>query len=232
MGALSQPRKNPYVMYGLVPGTTLRMEVAARGLVESLATRVEEVDGEVIGVLVPIVRLKPRPSAAGTVVHAQYLFRNRRWTFESAVTGHSPDGTVEFLAAPKEIDSHERRASYRLETALKPKALYRLVVDAATVADDDDGQIVGTVVDLSEGGVCLSTRESLRQGERLGIQLDLPHVGKIHARMRVQGVDSPRRDQVAHRVHCIFTDIGLSDRDRVARYVMRRQIEMRRRGQL
>lgn len=232
MGALSRPRKNPYVMYGLVPGTTIRMEVAGRGAVESLATTVEEVDAEAIGVMVPIVRLKPRPSAAGTVVHAQYFFRNKRWTFDSAVTGHSRDGTLEYLAAPKQIDSHERRSSYRLQTALKPRALYRLVVDAATVPDDDPGEINGTVVDLSEGGVCITTRMNLQPGERLGIQLDLPHTGKIHARMRVQEVDAPRRDLVAHRVHCIFTDISPSDRERVARYVMRRQLEMRRRGQI
>jgi hypothetical protein len=35
-----------------------------------------------------------------------------------------------------------------------------------------------------------------------------------------------------HRVHCEFTDISRAGRDVIARYMMRRQLEMRRRGQL
>jgi c-di-GMP-binding flagellar brake protein YcgR len=232
MGALSQPRKNPFVAHGLVPGVTLRLEVSVRDHVESYVTRVEAVDAERISVLVPMARLQLRPLSAGTVVHATYDYRKKRWSFISEVIGHSVDSTLEYLQSPITIESRERRTSFRLETALRPRSLYRLVVDMETVSGDDAAEIEATVVDLSEGGICLSSRSAFRSGERLGIQLELPRLGRIHARMRVISIDEPRASQLNRRVHCIFTEIGLSDRDRVARYLMHRQLEMRRRGQL
>jgi len=232
MGALSHPRKNPFVTQGLVPGLTLRMEVAVHDHIESYVTRVEDVDAERVVVLVPMVRLQLRPLAAGTIVHAGYDYREKLWTFVTEVAGHSADSTIEYLGAPAEIDCRERRGSFRLKTAIRPRTVYRLVVDTEQLDEETQDEIECSIVDLSEGGVCLSSRSRFQPGERLGIQIELPQGGVVTARMRVVTIDEPRKGQITRRVHCAFTDIGLSDRDRIARYLMQRQLEMRRRGQI
>jgi c-di-GMP-binding flagellar brake protein YcgR len=213
---------------GLLPGITLRLDVSSGEAGETHVTRVEEVDGR-IAILVPMRGLRPRPFATGTLVHAHYIHQQKRWMFITEVEGHSDDGMFEFLRLPAAIESTERRRNFRLPSAIRPESIYRLVVDAET---EDPELIEGTVVDLSEGGCCISTRSLAIPGERLGLHAILPEAGEIHARLRVNIVRDPQPGNRNRRLHCEFTDISRAHRDVIARYMMRRQLEMRRRGQL
>jgi c-di-GMP-binding flagellar brake protein YcgR len=78
----------------------------------------------------------------------------------------------------------------------------------------------------------LSTPARLSSGERLGVQASLGNDVEFTARMQITSVDDPPTGNRNRRVHCRFTDISRADREKVARYLMRRQLEMRRRGQL
>lgn len=228
MGALPSRRKNPFMAQGLLPGITLRLDVSSGGAGETHATRVEDVDGR-IAILVAMRGLRPRPFPIGTLVHAHYIHQQKRWMFLTEVEGHSDDGMFEYLRLPVAIESTERRANFRLPAAIKPESIYRLVVDAET---EEPELLEGTIVDLSEGGCCFSTRSSAMPGERLGLHASLPEAGEIHARMRVNFVRDPQPGNRNRRLHCEFTEISRMCRDVIARYMMRRQLEMRRRGQL
>lgn len=229
MGGLPSPRKNRFMAQGLLPGITLRLDVSAGNNGETHVTRVEDVSDSHIAILVPMRGLRPRPFGAGTLVHAQYFHQQKRWMFVTEVEGHSEDGMYEYLRLPGSIENSERRHNFRLPAAIKPESVYRLVVDADT---EEPELIEGTIVDLSEGGCCLSTRSLGLPGERLGLHAILPEAGEIRARMRVNFVRDPMPGNRNRRLHCEFTDISRADRDIIARYMMRRQLEMRRRGQL
>ncbi len=230
MGGSSPRRKNPFMAQGLLPGTTLRLDVSSKAEGESLVTRIEEVDGEQIAILVPMRGLRARPFAAGTLVHAHYIYQQKRWRFVTEVAGHSADGVHEYLRVPVSVESTERRSSYRLPAAIKADALYRMVIDPEEPTTEQP--IEGIIVDLSEGGCCLTTKDSVLPGERLGMLAKLPEAGEIQARMRVTFIREPALGNRMRRVHCQFTDISRAHRDVIARYMMRRQLEMRRRGQL
>ena len=229
MGGLPLPRKNPFMAQGLLPGVTLRLDVSSGGDGETLVTRVEDVNPEHIAILVPMRGLRPRPFTAGTLVHAHYVHQQKRWMFVTEVDGHSNDGLYEYLRLPGAIESTERRRNFRLPAAIRPESIYRLVIDSEA---DQEEPLEGTIVDLSEGGCCFSTRSSAQPGERLGLHAILPEAGEIHARLRVNFVREPSPGNRNRRLHCEFTDISRADRDVIARYMMRRQLEMRRRGQL
>ena len=230
MGASSPARKDGFSAQGLVPGVPLRLEVSVGNHVECYATRVEDLSDDGLVVLVPMVRLQARSLAVGSVVRAEYLFRNRRCRFDSRVSGHSSDGLEEILSLPDSIETVEHRQYFRLPTAMRPLSVFRLVIDGR---QEQDGSLDDcTIVDLSEGGVSLSSRAAVGEGERLGMQFQLPRIGRVNVRMRVLRVDAPRSGERNRRVHCVFTDIRLLDRDGIARYLMTRQLEMRRRGQL
>lgn len=232
MGASSQPRKNPFMTQGLLPGLSLRLALSRRDDAETLVTRVEDVTSAAIEVLVPMRRLRATPLDAGTRVHASYVYQRKRWRFATEVSGVSPDGSIQYLRLPAEITSSERREAFRLETSIKPASLYRLVIDTDDLPDDPAPDIAGTVVDLSQGGLCLSSPARLIAGERLGIQAGLGEDVEFIARMQVTSVDDPPLGHRNRRVHCRFTDISKADREKVAKFLMRRQLEMRRRGQL
>jgi hypothetical protein len=134
------------------------------------------------------------------------------------------------LALPRLIESLDKRRADRMPTMLEPLSLYRLRVDP----DREEREPIAvrcTIVDLSEGGLCLSTRTHLEPGEWLGLVTELPggH-GEFQARMRVVGIDRARgaRD----RVHCQFVGLDQARRDAIARTLMRLQVEMRRKGRL
>lgn len=230
MGASLPQRKNPFMAQGLLPGITLRLDVSSGREGETHVTRVEDVDNERIAILVPMRGLRPRPFPSGTLVHAHYIHQRKRWLFVTEVVGHSPDGLHEYLRLPGAVESMERRRTYRLPVAIKPESLYRLVIDAAEPSSEEP--LDGIIVDLSEGGCCITSRKLVLAGERLGLHAILPGAGEIHARLRVTGVREPAPGNRMHRVHCEFTDISRAGRDVIARYMMRRQLEMRRRGQL
>ena len=232
MGASPQPRKNPYMAQGLAPGLTLRLAVSRREDAEFLVTRLEDVSDAAIEVLTPMRKLRTTTIPVGTRVHAAYVYQRKRWRFNTQVTGVSTDGSLLFLGLPDDIQCSERRSTFRLETSIKPQSLYRLVIDPEDLPEDPAPNIDGTVVDLSEGGLCLSTPARLISGERLGIQASLGEGHEFTARMQVTGVDDPPSGHRNRRVHCRFTDISRADRERVAKFLMRRQLEMRRRGQL
>lgn len=235
MAALPPPRDDRLRKLGIVPGMTIRIAYIAGETVEECVTLVEEVTSERIGVAVPMVKLRQRPLPRGAALWATFGYRGRQWRFVSKVVGRSEDGSLDYLAAPSEVESCDRRQSFRLPTALQPRSVYRLVMDGGPESATSEAApaLECMVVDLSEGGCCLTTRDPFVQvGERLGIDLELPHVGRVLARMRVVGIEEPTRDRRNRRVHCQFVEISLGNRDRIAKYLIRRQLEMRRRGQL
>lgn len=235
MGASLPPRNNPFGTQGLVPGIPLRVEVQVGREVKTFATQVEAVGPQHISVLVPMHRLQRRPLPSGAILRCEYFFRGRRWRFATETIGSSPDGTAQMLAIPAGIQDSDRRGYYRLPTAITPISVYRLVVPPSGEELPDvqpEQELTCTIVDLSEGGLCLSSRSIATVGEWLGLHAELAQAGEVRARMRVVGVDPPRLGNRNSRIHCIFAGIGLSDRDRIARYLLRRQLEMRRRGQL
>ena len=135
----------------------------------------------------------------------------------------------EYLRLPAAIESTERRRNFRLPSAIRPDTIFRILQNA----EIEGPQVLeGMIVDLSEGGCCISTRALGSAGERLGMQAMLPEAGEIQARMRVNTVRDPERGNRNRRLHCEFTEISRAHRDVIARYMMRRQLEMRRRGQL
>ena len=232
MGAPSPQRKNPFRAQGLVPGVPLRMEVTVANAVETLTTRVDDVNEDAVSVLVPIQRLRTRPLPTGTFVRATYVASNRRWRFVTETTGLSTDGNIQYLALPASVESSDRRTTYRLGTALRPDTVYRVVIDPDAEVESHDNTLDATIVDLSEGGLCLSSRHGAFTGEWLGMVLTLPQIGEVNARMKVTGIEEPAPCQRNQRVHCQFAEITRADRDKIARFLMRRQIEMRQRGQL
>lgn len=232
MGGSLLARENPFMAQGLVRGTRLRMDVAVPGGVESHTAPVEDVSSDGITILTPMKNLRLRAFAKGTHLHAAYVQERRGWRFVSEFTGASALSERSHLSAPSSIESTKRRASFRLTTAVKPIVLYRVVLDPERVADEESQTLEGAIVDLSEGGICFTSRDLARAGERLGLRTELPGAGEIYARLRVTGVDDPANGNRNRRIHCQFTDISQGDRDRIARYLVRRQIEIRRRGLL
>ncbi|MGE5573684.1 MAG: flagellar brake protein [Bacteroidota bacterium] len=135
------------------------------------------------------------------------------------------------LAKPDEIVRDQRRRFARVNVSLP--ARYRCLDHRARE------RVVphkATATNVSGGGALIVTwqsRPDLKVGSEVDVELELPD-GKVHAKGVVVRVSTGETDE-AGRVQQIaveFKDIDERQRDTLARYVLQRQLELRRRGLL
>ncbi len=226
---ISLPRpENPFQEQGLRPGLTLSLRVNTGDTVTNSITLVDEIGDQCLSVLRSMSKLPANALPSGAPVRATYYHDGKRWGFVSSVLP-SRHPELEFLAMPTAVEPDERRGAYRLATAYRPIELFRLVVQGASGVDLAR---ITTVVDISEMGACLSTRATIAVGERLGIRFELPNKAEITARMVVRSIQPPAPGLRNHRIHCEFLAIPAETQSAIARFVMARQVELSRSGQI
>ncbi len=229
MGSSSPQPENPFQVHGLRPGCLLALEFAVNDLLESHVTPLDEVGDDLIAVLRPLVKLEPRPLPMGVTISASWQHAGKLYAFTSEVVHNSPRADIDFIARPARVLPGERRGSYRLQTVFRPIELFRLVVDGK---EGDDLARLTTIVDLSEGGLCLSSRNTFAEGERIGLRLELPGHGALTARAIVRSRQAPAPGFRNWRMHCQFVGLGSQARGLITRYLISRQLELGRKGQL
>lgn len=229
MGSSLPRPENPFQAHGLRPGSPLVLEFAVGELLESHITVLDEVGRDLIAVLRPLVKREPRPLPLGARVFAFWQHEGKPYKFDTDVVQNSKTADIDFLNRPLSIQQGERRSFFRLQTILRPVELYRLVVDGN---ENEKLARVTTIVDLSEGGVCMAARVPFAEGERLGLRLDLPGIGQITTRVIVRSVQAPPPGFRNWRTHCQFVGLAATARDSITRYLISRQLELGRKGQL
>ena len=115
-----------------------------------------------------------------------------------------------------------------------PRRRHRRVSFCSSVGVHEPGArvITARTHNLSEGGMCLSTRATFTAGERLGVRVELPGTGMVTARVIVRSVETPREGMRNRRVHCQFINVDREASELIVQYLLRRQRELRARGQL
>lgn len=232
MGAWALSRKDRCIAQGLVPGVIIELEAVVNGANLRQSTRIEDVGEDSLSTAVAVEFLEPRPLELGADVACLYVYQEQAWNFTSEVVGHSADGLLNLLALPDDAETVERRRFFRLPMILSAERVYRVLPKTDHLDEEDLGEFDATILDLSEGGLELSSRTPINVGDTLGAETSLPGVGRIEAHLTVIRVRKPDRHRVNYRAACTFTRIQNSHRQRIANYLMSRQIEMRRKGQL
>jgi c-di-GMP-binding flagellar brake protein YcgR len=232
MGAWALSRKDRCIAQGLVPGATIHLEAVVNGATLRQATRIEEVGDDSLSTLVAVEFFEARPLGLGVDVAGRYIHRNLPWHFTSEVIGHSDDGMFDLLAIPDDARMAERRRFFRLSLVLPAGRAYRVLPATEHLDEQSASEFDATILELSEGGLQLSSRHRIRVGDLLGVETSLPGAGPVEARMTAIRVQRPSRNRVNYRAACSFSRIDIAHRQRIAQYLMSRQIEMRRKGQL
>lgn len=232
MGRLWRGQENRWSSFGLRPGVRLHIEAQRGSCVETAATRLEELTGDGLHIL-PLVRGRERtriePAAR---LHVMYEHDDKRYHFHSSWLGTEASGELHLIALPAHIEPFERRRWFRLITFIRPVAVFRAGVAGPRAMQPGGLLLDADIVDLGEGGMCLSSRHSARAGEVLGVHASLQECGYLKSRVKVVGVERPVGGNRSYRLHCAFTEFDESERERVARFVLWHQLEMRKRGRL
>jgi len=141
------------------------------------------------------------------------------------------DGPVPLLgiAADGEVERLQRREYYRLPVSVP--------VEARPEGEEEAQWMTGHTLDLSAGGMLLSIRLDVQEGDRLELRVYLgqeemvPAVAEVVRRESLAGPELPRRVP-RRRFGLKFVEIDMRDRDRIVRFIFREQGRLRRTGLL
>ncbi|NLG79648.1 MAG: hypothetical protein GX492_07490 [Firmicutes bacterium] len=197
----------------------------------SYPSRVEDIGLDAVVVAAPTHKGAVLRLAEGDAVRIQVVRQDGVYKLDTVVEAMImyPFPMLQ-LARPVEIVRDQRRRYARVDVSLP--ARYRCL--------DRSGKrrLVphkGTVTNVSGGGALIVTwqsRPALEVGSEVDVELELP-CGKVSAkgvvvRMSVERTETGRVQQIAVE----FKDIDEKQRDMLARYVLQRQLELRRKGLL
>ncbi len=124
---------------------------------------------------------------------------------------------------PSAIRLIEKRQHYRLARGVVPT--YSALCNEIGV---DERRVRLTVVDISAGGLQFVSREEIEKGRLVHMWLPLDGY-RIDCIAQVVHTRPPEPGRSNHRYHGQFTMLLHDDRERLARWVFSKQLELRRR---
>jgi c-di-GMP-binding flagellar brake protein YcgR len=128
---------------------------------------------------------------------------------------------------PAEADYSERRQFYRLLTTIEPRYAARIGAEGEELE-----RLGARILDISGGGLQLHLRSWVPVGSRLRLIFTLDDDPQdVDAFMTVLSVVRPGSSRSpVYRVHCRFVDLPRTERERVVRFIFRKQIDFRKKG--
>jgi len=197
----------------------------------SYPSRVEDIGFDAVVVAAPTHKGAVLRLAEGDAVRVQAVQRDAVYCFDTVVemTIIHPFPMLQ-LARPAEIVREQRRRYARADVSLP--ARYRCL-------DHKSGRRLapykGTATNVSGGGALILTlhsRSDLKVGSQVDIELELPD-GKVSAKGVVVRASTEQAEMgKVQKIAVEFKDIDEKQRDVLAKYVLQRQFELRRKGLL
>lgn len=127
------------------------------------------------------------------------------------------------ISLPGDIRLIEKRQHYRLPRGISPT--YSALCNELGV---DERRVRLTVIDISAGGLQFVSREEIGNGRLVHMWLPLDGY-RIDCIAQVLDTRLPEPGRSNHRYHGQFTMLLRDDRERLARWVFSKQLELRRR---
>ncbi|MCD8553820.1 flagellar brake protein [Seleniivibrio sp.] len=187
-------------------------------------SRIEDVSHkEHIMVSMPTSKGRTVPLAPNTRLHVSYVMDMGRFTFKSIVLDRLKSGTMMLLkiAYPDAVFREELRAFFRVDTRLSIKA-------TVPVKKDDiwlEKLVEAKVTDMSGGGLKMFTDIPVAKDATIEIFF-MGHIEKLD-QVKAQ-VMRCRSVEGKFEIGVKFVDLHQTDRDRIIKYVFKRQVEQRK----
>lgn len=200
-----------------------------RGVFDS---RVEDVRANDILVTIPTERGIPMPLKPGLQVEMSFIAEGGRFIFKSKVLGRvKMNIPLLSMEKPDHLVRTELREFFRVDTRLKIK----LIITRPN--PDDPMEVIKEVhdaicTDLSGGGCRIRTDDfEIERGDK--VELDFMNtVDGVYNLMgkavRIFDQIKDETGEVKKDLGIVFTNLHDSDRDKVIKYVFKRQIELRK----
>jgi c-di-GMP-binding flagellar brake protein YcgR len=193
-------------------------------------SRIEDLVGdEVIVVTAPLVAGNfTALISAGEKINVFYWDSMAQYAFEAKVIarqeGLPPTITLE---KSSEVQRMQRRSYFRIQARLRVVFGIERDDDESTELQPNEGQ----TLNISGGGMLLSTNVKLELGDTLSLKLYLSEQEYTVATGRVERLEYLASKDL-YRAGIIYVAIYENDRDKIIAFVFKKEIELRRKGLL
>lgn len=188
---------------------------------------VDIVDDEVITVAAPVKDDTPVPVNVGEKINMFFWDNTCQYAFEAQVIARA-NTSIPIITIKKssELQRMQRRSYFRIQAMLK------VIFNIENEDDDAEPEnYEGLTLNISGGGILLSTSTMLEAGSNIKLKLYLAERDYVTAIGCVERVDFLSTKKL-YRAGIDFFMIYESDRDKIVAYVFEREIELRKKGLL
>lgn len=190
---------------------------------ERHSSRVEEIGKDYCVIAMPMAKSVPIILLQGSQFNGRVVVDGMVWQFTSEFLDKRIHPIpVWVISKPYDIKKIQLRAFVRIDTVLP--------VELQVITDENSQPLLAaSTSDISGGGLRAVSKHQLHVGTNLKFSLDLPGMGNVQG----SGVlvrEEPLQDKVLFASGIKFTEIAEKDRDKIIKYIFKKQLERRQKG--
>ncbi len=203
-----------------------RVEMTVPGAQEKYFSRVEDVKDEGIIVAAPVKQGQVVPMAVNTQLYVTILGENDMYNFQTQVLARGQLGTLPVitLMKPDSTKKVQRRNFFRISADLP--CSFRILPEVTAMSMDP--YIEAKSKDISGGGTLVVTEYPVAREMILELSITLPQNQVVPAVAKVVFVKEGKGGDKKRELATVFLVIEEPDREKIVRYVFKRQQEVRR----
>jgi len=185
-------------------------------------SRVEDIEGDILHISMPSEKGRTVPLKPKTRLHVSYVMNRGRLSFKTMVEDRYMDPMPMLkVNKPEVLFREELRSFFRVDCRVPVKVMVDVEEDEVV----HQKMFEGKVIDLSGGGCKVFTAAPIKNGDKFEIFF-LGNLGKLdQAKVEAKRVVKVEENL---EVGTEFYDINQADRDKVIKYVFKRQVEMKK----
>lgn len=187
-------------------------------------SRIEDITPKTIRITMPSEKGFPVPLALGISINVSYVGDNGRFSFQSKVISRLKEQIPMLeIEKPSVVFRKELREFFRINTGAKVKILASYEDDKGCPVDD---VFEAYVQDISGGGMRVTGGYRLEHGQEVEIYFGdmVPELKSAKAAVMRSVAHEDQRYEAGLK----FLGMNTVDRDKVIKYVFKRQLELRK----
>ena len=187
-------------------------------------SRIEEVNSQNLVIAMPMSKGQPILLHSGSKFFIRLVLHNAAYQFTCVfIDKRIQPIPIWIVSLPHDIKRIQQRAFVRIDTALP--------VQWQVITTLEDVPIIKSVTkDISGGGVRLISKQPIRLGTKLKVTIDFPEVGPLDILCEVVRVEQPKSDLPIFWVGTKFLDLAESTRNKIIKFIFKKQLEERQKG--
>ena len=193
---------------------------------QQYTSRIEGIIHDHLIIAMPMQKGSPVFQERGKAVYGRVFDESGIYTFKSTFVDKKMNPLpIWIVTMPFDIEKSQQRSFVRFDIALPVVIEYSL--------QDDQNEVASLKLitkDLSGGGLQLICNENLKNGSKIKLMLDCADCGVFQVDGEVVRVHQPQAERQLFWVSVKFLNIPENTRDKISRFIFRKQLEQRQKG--